>query len=238
MSRSMFVVALVALKGGAGKSTIAISIACEWQRRGLRVLIVDLDDQQRSVALWDDLRDDLGLEADPAVWAPLVPEDESEPDEFEDQYEAQTRGYDVVIIDTPGKLGRRPTAAMGRAHLVLIPCGPNGMEVATMKGTFAQVADVHRQRRSLDVGIVITKKQSGTVVGRTAHRAYVGKYQPLESELHYRLDYGQAPDAGMGPTTWAPAGEAAGEVRHLVNELEKRLGMGASAPRKGKTRGQ
>lgn len=209
------VISLVAVKGGAGKSTVAIALACEWHRRGRKVLGVDIDKQQRSLRKWADLRDELGVDG---------PEVISLGDNLEADFARRTRGYDLVIIDTPGKLGTLPVVALGLSHVVIMPCGPNGIEVASMQETFEQVSTVRALRKGLAAFVLITKMQVGTVVARRAHKAYEDKpFDTLETQLHYRLDYGQSHDAGLGPTTWRPESDAAVEISKLVDELDQRV---------------
>lgn len=47
------VVTLATMKGGSGKSTIAVCLAAHWWHRGRRVALIDAD-PQRSVIRWRD----------------------------------------------------------------------------------------------------------------------------------------------------------------------------------------
>src|SRR4051812_27715030 len=49
----MFVVALVCQKGGAGKTTMAVHLAVEGHRRGLRTLLIDIDTQASAAKIMD-----------------------------------------------------------------------------------------------------------------------------------------------------------------------------------------
>ena len=50
------VIALVSQKGGVGKSTLARAIAAVAARAGLKVRLVDLDPQQRTLLVWEQAR--------------------------------------------------------------------------------------------------------------------------------------------------------------------------------------
>ena len=52
----MHTIALVSQKGGAGKTTLAVHLATEATRRGLRAILIDLD-PQASAGLWGDKRE-------------------------------------------------------------------------------------------------------------------------------------------------------------------------------------
>ena len=51
----MRTIALISQKGGAGKTTLAITLAVTAERAGLTSVLVDLD-PQASAAQWSDLR--------------------------------------------------------------------------------------------------------------------------------------------------------------------------------------
>lgn len=214
------VITMAALKGGAGKSTLAQAIACEWQRRGLDVLIVDVDENQRTTHKWDGRKQSGG----PSVIAKNA-------GNLDVNFASITRPYDVVIIDTPGKLGD-PMVAMGLANLVVMPTGPNQTDIEAMDETFTEARRVRSLKPSVDACILITKKRTGTISGRLAHKAFEDQpFDVLETELDYREDYDKANKAGLGPTTLAPEGEAAAEVGKLCDELERRLKMNSARPR-------
>ena len=46
------IIAFAGGKGGVGKSTLSVCVGVEWDRRGLRILLVDADDSQRSILTW------------------------------------------------------------------------------------------------------------------------------------------------------------------------------------------
>lgn len=234
------VIAFTAIKGGAGKSSLAIALAVEWFRRGLRVLLLDLDVQQRSAEGWRELADTFGVDA-PEVRA--LGRTLADDEDFDDAAETEAierierelsaierdemDRYDVILIDTPGKVGRLPVTALAFADLALIPCGPAGIEVRTMSRSLAQVEQVRAKVPELDAAIVITRKQPRTVSARRARLSFddVESVDVLDVELFWRLPFVNSHDAGQGPTTWDPTGEAAREVRLFTNEISARLGL-------------
>jgi len=212
------VVALVGQKGGIGKSTLALALAAEWHRLGYRVLVVDADDEQRTALTWAEVAAELEHDA-PTVTCLA--------DNLRTQLPRLVVGYDVVVIDTPGRTGKRATYALGLAHLAILPTGPTGPDVWALSASIEQVQDVQAIRPELDAALLITRKQPGTVIGRGARRAIVTEtgLDVLETELDYRVAYGEAITAGLGPTTYQPTGKTAREVRALMNEISKRIGL-------------
>lgn len=217
------ILALAGQKGGVGKSTLTIALGAEWHRRGLRVLIVDADDEQRTALTWAEVAAELELDA-PRVVA------------MGDAIRAELpsllarESFDVVLIDTPGRVGRRTTFALGVAGVALLPCGPTGPELWAMSGTLEQVRDVAAVK-PLEVAIVITRRQPGTVIGRRA-RVVLDDAEVLilDTELDSRVTYAEAITGGKGPTTYDPASDAAREVGRLITELEARYDVPGRRP--------
>lgn len=211
------VIAVVGQKGGAGKSTLAIALGAEWHRRGVRVLLVDADDEQRTALTWAEVAGELEHDAPQVI---------ALGDNVHTEVRRLAGGYDVVLIDTPGRNGRRTTRALQVARLALLPCGPSGPEIWAMDASLTQARDVAALTPELELAIVIVRKQPGTVIGRRARVILDEAEVPiLDTELEYRVTYAEAVTGGQGPTVYEPHSTAAEEVRRLVAELEQRFGM-------------
>jgi chromosome partitioning protein len=87
----------LSVKGGAGKSTIAVNLAAEFQRRSQRVLLVDADPQGTS-RVWSEIAAE-GGRTPPTVIA--MGKDIHRPG----QLERFTDSFDVIGIDCPGRDG-------------------------------------------------------------------------------------------------------------------------------------
>ncbi len=217
-------ITLAGQKGGVGKSTIALCLAVELHQRGRRVLVVDADDQQGTALTWASVAAEQALMALRDV-PPVV----RMGDNIRTDLVRLAAGYEVTIVDTPGRTGRRAVFALGHSDLALLPCGPTGPEVWAMAGTLEQVRDVQAVHAGLRACILVTRKQVNTVIGRRAARALAETgVDVLETELHLRLAYGEAITAGLGPTTYEPNGEAAREVRALASEVEALVGLAST----------
>jgi chromosome partitioning protein len=93
----MQTIALIAQKGGTGKTTLALSLAVAAVQRGRTVAVVDLD-PQASAANWADRR----VLNVPAVVSAHVPRLQNVIDT------ARQNGVDLILIDTPASLSRPP----------------------------------------------------------------------------------------------------------------------------------
>jgi chromosome partitioning protein len=109
------VIALVSQKGGVGKSTLARAIAAVAASAGLRVRLVDLDPQQRTLLLWEQAR------RNNEIW----PEITIEALATQDGPGATAPFDDVLILDLPGQMSEATLQVALRAHLVVQPTGPS-----------------------------------------------------------------------------------------------------------------
>ncbi len=212
----MPIITLAGQKGGVGKTTIALSLAAEWHARGRRVLVVDADGQGTAIT-WAEV----AQERKKSV--PLVV---SMGDNIRDQLSALAEAYDVTIVDCPGRAGKRQAWALAMSDLAILPCGATGPEIWALAESVDLVRDVQALQPELRAVVAVTRKSTGTVLGRDARRALADTgFNVLNTELAYRIGYGEAITGGMGPTTYQPRSEAAKEIKKLVNELEQILGM-------------
>jgi chromosome partitioning protein len=120
----MHIIALVCQKGGAGKTTMAIHLAVEGQRRGLKTLLIDIDPQASAAKIMDRRGDEppeVATEAasrlDKAVKA------------------AEAIGYNLVIVDTAPQADRAAAQAARIANLVISPLQPSIVDLDAVDAT-------------------------------------------------------------------------------------------------------
>jgi chromosome partitioning protein len=114
-------IALIAQKGGAGKTTLAVNLAVAF---GSRSALFDLD-QQESAVMWADRR---------KVESPHV-EFLTERRLLEALKAASQQGFKFAIIDTPPSAGPQAYTAAQAAQLVLVPCRPSLIDLDAIKRT-------------------------------------------------------------------------------------------------------
>jgi chromosome partitioning protein len=211
----MKVVAFTSDKGGMGKSTAALNLACAAAEDRYETAVLDLD-PQASVGRWARLRRRASLPPRPLAET-CVPID------IDDRLaELRAAGADLVLLDTAGRDNNAITAAIAAADLVLIPCHPTDLELSTLGPTFARLRAEARpnfvllidwsagaQRRRLDATAAI--ERAG---GRVAPPVYT-----------HRADYRVALEQGQGVTEYQPWQAAAQEIRVLWAWLRDELAL-------------
>ena len=114
-------IALIAQKGGVGKTTMAVNLAVA---AGPKTALFDLDPQESAV-IWADRR---------KAEAPHVEflTERRLPDGLA---AAEKQGFSLAIIDTPPAAGPQAFTAAQAADLVLIPCRPSLVDLDAIRRT-------------------------------------------------------------------------------------------------------
>lgn len=128
----MRTIAVIARKGGSGKSTVAVHLALAAHLRGRRVFVADTD-AQRSASHVLRGREGDGPELAATSGAKL----------FALQVAAQRNGVELMIIDTPAVLEEEVSHAIVAADLCLLVVRPTFLDLAAA----AQTTDIARRLR-------------------------------------------------------------------------------------------
>lgn len=203
------------VKGGAGKSTLAVNLATEYLRRGRRVLIVDAD-PQGTARVWAEVAAERQLAA-PAVIA--MGKDLHRPG----QLDRIAAAFDIVIVDCPGRDGAVVRAALMVANIVLVPCGASPADAWALQQSLDLLDEAKAFRPNLIARVVITRRRP-TNLGKNARNDLVASGVPLlEVELAERVGYQVAMGEGRGVTMMSGQPDAAREIRNLTDAVDALL---------------
>lgn len=205
----MRVIALTSDKGGMGKSTVAINLACAAVDGEFETAILDLD-PQASVGRWARVRKKAGLKAKPfaEVCVPIDVEDRLE--------ELKAAGAQLVLLDTAGRDNNAITSAIAAADLVLIPCHPTDLELSTLGPTLARLRADHKPHYVMlidwSAGAARRRNDATAAIERAGGRVAPVAYT-------HRADYRVAIEQGQGVTEYQPYQAASREIRAVWNWL-------------------
>jgi len=210
----MPIIACAGQKGGSGKSTTAINVSAELIERGKKVLLVDAD-PQGSARTWGEVAAEQG-HTGPTVIA--MGAGLHKPD----QLPQLSQAFDWTVIDCPPRHGDIQRAALMVSDLAVLPSGPSAPDVWALGESVDLIQSAQTFRPNLQARILLTRLQSRTALGKEARDALseIG-IELLDSSLGFRVGYQEAPATGLGITKYQSGSEAAGEIRALVDEIER-----------------
>ncbi len=203
----MIVISFVTQKGGSGKTTLAINCGVVASQKGRRTLILDMD-VQATAETWYQARDD-----DAPQVVRLAPSDLEKALKAADE-----KGFDVVLIDTPGRDEPGAAAAIRVSDFCVIPCRPSP---ADMRATPPTIETIRRLNKS--AAFVLTQAPPRSFRNREAESglSVLGMVCPVHIVL--RNVYQDAQGAGLGVMEYEPDGKAASEVQALWDWLTKKV---------------
>src|SRR4051812_16357973 len=147
---AMRTITLVTQKGGAGKTTLAASIAVAAAEAGEKVVALDLD-PQGSLASWGDSREAENLAVD-RIDLDQVPQ-------LPQILEALGKqGFTLAVLDTAGREDTTGNLAMRAADLCLVPARPTKVD---LKATLPTVETLMRLEKKDRFAFVLNQCPPG-----------------------------------------------------------------------------
>ena len=210
-------VAVIAQKGGAGKTTLSLSLACAAAAEGLSAVVVDLD-PQASAASWGDRRES-GAPAVVPAQAPRLARILAA---------AAGQGVALAVVDTAPRAEQGAVAAARAADLVLVPSRPAVYDVETVAGTRDLVAVVAPRTPVLCVLNAVPPR--GPREGQ-ARALLADLGVPVAApRLGHRAAVDYAAAGGLSAAEHDPRGRAAAEIAALFAAVGALAGLTPARP--------
>lgn len=210
------VIALATMKGGSGKSTVALCLAAHWWKQGRKVALIDAD-PQRSVMRWQQSGDALsGLECVPA-------DDATVRDVISGFLD---RGMDRIVVDTPGFRAPVTDIAITMAGLCLIPVRPSPVDFEVAADKVDLIAELKAAGAEGPVAyrFVLTQLVRGSVISRHMREEMTAAgYTLLDAEMSHRVAYPETALVGSTPSIEQPKSAAGIEIAQLAAEVDTYL---------------
>jgi chromosome partitioning protein len=209
----MRTIAVIARKGGSGKSTIALHIAIAAHLRGRSVLVADTD-AQRSASQVLKGRRGPGPELAETSGAKL----------FALQVASVRSGVDMMVIDTPAVVEEEISYAIVAADLCLLVIRPTFLDLAAA----IQTAEIVRRLRKPAL-VVLNQAPSARAgvenpaVKRALEALLMLRLPVIPSILRARASYQSAFETGRSVEELDPPAESAREVADLWAFVESFL---------------
>jgi len=209
----MKTLALLARKGGAGKTTLAVHLAVLAVQSGRRVLLVDTDPQRSTAAWWRSRQADT---------PELV---ECEASQLPDVLAAaRADGIELVVVDTRPSV-EADTATVARlSDFVLIPTRPTILDLRAI-GATVEVVQAVNGRGAIVLNAVLAGREGEESPPAAEARAALGAYgievAPVAVGNRVALSYALA--GGLAVSEFDPAGKASAELQALFRFALERL---------------
>lgn len=206
----MKTLAIIAQKGGSGKTTVAVHMAACAAQQKLKTAIIDID-PQRSAFLWNESRaEDRKLDAVAADISQLA----------DLLQQAESGGVELAIIDTAPHSSTAAAIAAKLADYVLIPCRPARFDLDAIAATL-EIAKAANTPAAVVINAAATR-------GRLAEEARAALTREgatvVETVLHQRAAYSHAVIDGRSVHEYEPKGAAAAEIDELYNHITRLYG--------------
>lgn len=204
----MKTLAIIAQKGGSGKTTLAVHIAVCAALHERKAALIDLDPQHNAYG-WNESRaEERKLDA---VWgnasqlAGLL-------------QQAKTAGIDLAIIDTAPHSNSDAAMTAQLADLVLIPCRPARFDLDAITSTI----EITRLAKT-PAAVVINAAPRGKLAEEARSALERHGVKVLNAVIHQRAAYSHAVIDGRSVHEYEPDGKAAAEIDALYNTLTNYL---------------
>jgi chromosome partitioning protein len=212
----MLTVAVIAQKGGVGKTTLALHLAVEAAKTG-PVVIIDTD-QQSSAALWADHRE---AQQPAVVSCPAARLAVS-------LHAARQSGAHITFIDTAPAVESPALAAVRVADFCLIVSRPGILDLRSV-GINVQIAKLAGKPVALVMNAAPVRGGEAVAAGEDASTRYGVEVCPII--IHQRAVFGHALAGSRCAQEVEPASKAAVEVAALWGWLAQRISMATSTVR-------
>lgn len=206
----MKVLSLLNEKGGAGKSTVAINLACALHRAGRRVVLIDADPQGTS-------RDWREASPEGADLPPVVVLDRPELL----LSSLKTIAADIAIIDTPAKAEKMSANVVRISDVAIIPVQPSAADIWASAAAVKLIQSKRDVGGTIECAFLATRVTGSTNLSKEIMKGDWNEYgiDMLDQSISNRVSYAQSLSDGVSVFETRD-GQAKAEIDLIILELE------------------
>ncbi|MCB9944406.1 MAG: ParA family protein [Geminicoccaceae bacterium] len=211
------IIAVGNLKGGTGKSTTAVNLACAMASYGRSVCVVDCDPQETSFR-WL-------AKGEHAIAAERMPVERiSSVEGWMLKARRLVDEYDIVIVDLPAVVTPAVASAFLLAHVILIPVTPSAIDIDGTERVLRHVRMAREERPAAmpKVMLVPTRVDQLTLHRNRLPSRLAGLHERIGPAIRERATLAEAFEARRWVGSYAPDSAAHADIMVLeaaVSEL-------------------
>ncbi len=225
------IIAIGNLKGGTGKTTLAINLGAELaSRANTSVMLVDAD-AQGSAAAWLSLKGQTGLEC-----TPMPLDSAGRANGWLNRVRKLAGEHGYVVIDLPANWGAATQAALACADVVVVPVTPSPVDFHAAMQVIKLLRGARKARGNDEPACLLvgSKVDRRTVVGRGIEVALKEFGEPVGPAICQRAAFVSSAVRGG----WVGAFEADSPAREEIATLARKVKRLAKAAQGSGGRGQ
>jgi chromosome partitioning protein len=197
----MYTIAIIAEKGGVGKTTVALALAVAASKAGMRSAVIDTD-PQATASKWTDRRESEFPWVVPTHAARLKITIE----------QAKRQGIEFLVIDTPPHAGTDAAEAARFSEAVVIPVEPHLFTLETLP----KLQDLLKLAGNPPAFVVVNKANAQGREGEQAsEHVHALGLSVCPVVLHHRAAHRHAGNVGQAALEFEPDSKAAAESIRL-----------------------
>ena len=208
------IICLSSLKGGSGKTTLAVHLAHAISLAKRKVILIDADPQGSSQG-WAASREE----------SPPFPVIGMARNTLHRDLPELLENYDHCVIDTPPRVSALARTAILAADLVLIPVQPSSYDIWAASETVKLIEEARGFKPEIIAAFIINRKITNTAISREVSKALSDYEFPLlKTTIGQRVIFSES-SAGYSVMELAPSKVASTEINSLSQEVMKMMGL-------------
>lgn len=206
------IICLSSLKGGSGKTTLAVHLAHAISLSNKKVILIDSDPQGSSQG-WAASRED----------KPPFPVVGMARNTLHRDLPPLLENYDHCVIDTPPRVSALARTSILASDLVLIPVQPSSYDVWAASETVNLIQEAQGFKPEIKAAFIINRRITNTAISREVAEALSDYDFPLlKTTIGQRVIFSES-SAGYSVMELAPSSTATKEIKKLSQELMKMM---------------
>lgn len=205
------IISILNQKGGTGKTTLAVNLACAYTKRGIKTLLVD-SDSQGSAQRWHERS---GGDLIDMTCLPMTTLDKD--------VMKYVGNYDRILIDGIPRVSPLTISAIKCADIILIPVQPSPYDIWATEDLVRNVQDrISMTEGKTKAAFIVSRRIVGTNLGKEIESELNKLELPIfKSGTCQRVAYATSVRDGLSVVNGSyQSSEAEREIEQIINEIE------------------